>query len=312
MTGVRCDPERFRDVVGRFASGVTVVTTAHAGADFGMTASAMCSLSLAPPMVLVCVNRRVPTRAAVGRSGVFAVNILDEDQAELAVRFATPHADKFAGVAVTRGPLGCPLVGGALAWLECRVAEDVAGGSHSVFFGEVEAADARDGNPLAYFRGEFGQLFSDGGRGAVIAPGAAAVDEALDARCAIELGAAELAVGRVDPAGLRELRAAMERTLPLIAHDRFLDVRAYADANARFHEALVALAGSPALLDAYRRLSLPGILVRGLDASSEAGAGLTTDHVAIVEAYEAGDLHAARAAIHRHTARTKDTHARAR
>jgi 4-nitrophenol 2-monooxygenase / 4-nitrocatechol 4-monooxygenase, reductase component len=131
MVGSALVPASFRDVIGRFASGVTVITTNHDGSDYGMTASAMCSLSLEPPMVLVCVNRRVATRAAVSSSGVFAVNILDEHQAETALRFATPRDDKFAGVAVRRGELRCPLLDGALAWLECRVTEDVAGGTHS-------------------------------------------------------------------------------------------------------------------------------------------------------------------------------------
>ncbi|MEA2251170.1 MAG: 4-nitrophenol 2-monooxygenase / 4-nitrocatechol 4-monooxygenase, reductase component [Solirubrobacteraceae bacterium] len=367
MTDARCDPQLFREVVGRFASGVAVITTSRDGDDLGMTASAMCSLSLEPPMVLVCVNRRVPTRAAVSASGVFAVNILEEDQAQTAIHFATPQADKFAGVSVTRGVLGCPLLDGALAWLECRVAEEVAGGSHSVFFGAVERARARGGNPLAYFRGNFGQLYAgsddpvaaalrehlldageDGGpldarrlaaelgtvpgqveralsslvaeglvshdrdRGYVLLPlSVDAIDEVFDARCAIELGAAELALARLDEDALAELRADMERTRPLIQDGRFVDVRAYARANARFHETLVRLAGSPLLLHAYRRLSLPGILMRALNPSSQASDALIEDHVAIVEAYEARRLAAARDAIRRHTERTKETHKRA-
>jgi flavin reductase (DIM6/NTAB) family NADH-FMN oxidoreductase RutF/DNA-binding GntR family transcriptional regulator len=364
MDDARCDPELFRDVVGRFASGVTVVTTSHAGVDFGMTASAMCSLSLEPPMVLVCVNRRVPTREAVSSSGVFAVNILDEDQAETATRFATPQEDKFAGVALTRGALDCPLLDGALAWLECRVVEEVAGGSHSVFFGEVQHAEGHDGKPLAYFRGRFGQLYAgrddpvaaalrehvlgdrgDGGsldaerlaaelgvktaqveralstlvaeglvardpeRGYVLLPlEGDAMDEVFDARCAIELGAVELGLDRLDEDRLAQLRADMERTRPLIRDGRFVDVQAYARANARFHETLVRLAESAPLLDAYRRLSLPSILVRALNPSSEASDVLIEDHVAIVEACAARDLERARAAILRHTENTKETH----
>ncbi|HEX7297424.1 MAG TPA: flavin reductase, partial [Solirubrobacteraceae bacterium] len=306
-------------------------------------------------------------RAAVSSSGVFAVNILEEDQAQTAVHFATPQEDKFAGIAVTRGELGCPLVEGALAWLECRVAEEVAGGSHSVFFGEVEDARAREGNPLAYFRGQFGQLYAgsddpvaaalrervlgggeddgpldlhrlaaavgatpgqveralnalvaeglvarDPERGWVLPPlSADAIDNVFDARCAIELGAAELAFAQLDEDALRQLRAEMERTRPLIRDGRFVDVQAYARANARFHETLVRLAGSRTLLDAYRRLSLSGVLVRALNPSSEASDALIEDHVAIVEAYERRSLAGARDAIRRHSQHTKETHKRA-
>jgi flavin reductase (DIM6/NTAB) family NADH-FMN oxidoreductase RutF/DNA-binding GntR family transcriptional regulator len=359
------DRELFRDVVGRFTAGVTVITTTDGDARFGMTASAMCSLSLDPPMVLTCLNRSSVTRDAVSRTGTFAVNILGEDQADLALRFATPSDDKFAGVGVTAGILGCPLLHGTLASLECDVVEEVTGGTHSVFLGEVRGAQARDGNPLAYFRGQFGQLQigaddpvagavrerllrsddvdglaldapalaqevgvqrgqveralttllaeglvarnADGGF--VLAPiGPRALDQSFDARCAIELGAAELSVGRASRSALHGLRADMESTLPLIADDRFVDIAAYARANGRFHETLVRLAGSQPLVDAYRRLTLPGILVRALEPSAKAMDELTEDHRAIVAAYEAGDLAAARAAILRHTENTKATH----
>jgi hypothetical protein len=102
------DSSIFRDVVGRFASGVTVITTRDGGQDFGMTASAMSSLSLDPPMILICVNRRAASRQAISHARVFGVNILHEDQASLAVHFATPQADKFKALSVSRGGVGCP------------------------------------------------------------------------------------------------------------------------------------------------------------------------------------------------------------
>jgi flavin reductase (DIM6/NTAB) family NADH-FMN oxidoreductase RutF len=153
-----CDPIQFRDVIGRFASGVTVLSARDGEADHGMTASAICSLSLEPPMLLACVNRAVPTREAITRSGVFAVNVLHEGQGDVARHFAAPRADKFAGVDARRGALGTPLLPDALAWLECRVTQDIEGGTHSVFLAEVVHAEAREGRPLAYFRGGFGRL----------------------------------------------------------------------------------------------------------------------------------------------------------
>jgi len=152
------DPDAFRDVIGRFASGVTVITASCAGVDYGMTASAVTSLSLQPPMLLVCINRANATYRAVSRSRVFAVNILGEGQAELAGRFASSDADKFVDVEVLAGRLGAPLLADALATVECRVTEHFAGGTHEVFFGRVVVACAREGAPLTYFRGSFGRF----------------------------------------------------------------------------------------------------------------------------------------------------------
>lgn len=148
----------FRDVIGRFTSGVTVITTAVDGRDFGTTASAVSSLSMDPPMLLMCLNRTSETRAAVAEAGWFGVNILAQDQADIAGKFARKGADKFEGVETVRGPRGMPLIAGALAQLECRIAETATGGTHTVFMGEVHEASAADGEPLTYFRGKFGRF----------------------------------------------------------------------------------------------------------------------------------------------------------
>lgn len=152
------DQQVFRDVVGRFASGVTVVTTAVAGRPFGTTASAMSSLSMDPPMLLVCLNRTSSTQAAVLEAGTFAVNILCDSQAGLAGQFARKGDDRFAGVEVRTGRTGAPLIEGSLATLECRTVETVTGGTHTVFLAQVVGAQARELEPLTYFRGRFGRL----------------------------------------------------------------------------------------------------------------------------------------------------------
>ena len=152
------DEKVFRDVVGRFASGVTVVTTVLDGRSFGTTASAMSSLSMEPPMLLICLNRSSGTQAAVRRAGVFAVNILSDRQLALAGHFARKGDDKFTGVAVRSGVTGAPLIEESLATLECRTVETVRGGTHTVFLAEVLAAEARELEPLTYFRGRFGRL----------------------------------------------------------------------------------------------------------------------------------------------------------
>jgi 4-nitrophenol 2-monooxygenase / 4-nitrocatechol 4-monooxygenase, reductase component len=151
--------ETFRHVIGHFASGVTVLTSHNADEDFGATASAVSSLSLEPPMLLVCLNRRSSTQEAIHASGHFGVNILDEDQGIVAERFASPRgADKFAGLTVERGDGKVPLLTDSLAYCECRVAEAVMAGTHRVFLADVIRAVAREGSPLTYFRGEFGRF----------------------------------------------------------------------------------------------------------------------------------------------------------
>jgi flavin reductase (DIM6/NTAB) family NADH-FMN oxidoreductase RutF len=153
-----CDQAIFREVVGHFTTGVAVITTRDGGARFGVTASAVSSLSMDPPMLLVCLNRRLPTRDAVLRAGSFAVNILGEDQHGLALQFATRSADKFAGVDVRQGTAGVPLLDEALAHLQCTVAEHVDAATHTVVLGRVHRATARSGGPLTYFRGTFGRF----------------------------------------------------------------------------------------------------------------------------------------------------------
>lgn len=150
--------EEFRHVIGHFISGVTVITAVSDGQRFGATASAVSSLSLEPPMLLVCVNSRSATAAAIEGAGVFAVNILAEDQDQLALSFARSGTDKFRDVAVSEGEHGVPLLDGSLAQIECRVVNQARGGTHAVFFGEVGRAQAGEGRPLGYFRGRFGRL----------------------------------------------------------------------------------------------------------------------------------------------------------
>ena len=152
------DQEVFRDVIGHFASGVTVITTHDEGVNYGLTASAVSSLSLDPPMILVCINKRTGTQMVISKVKVFAVNILREDQQAVARQFATPHPDKFREIPLTFGELGVPLLSNTLASIECRVVGEVTGGTHAVFLAEVQAAHAEDGMPLAYYRGRMGQF----------------------------------------------------------------------------------------------------------------------------------------------------------
>jgi flavin reductase (DIM6/NTAB) family NADH-FMN oxidoreductase RutF len=154
----RLTPEEFRDVIGHFASGVTVITAFHDGKPFGTTASAFTSLSLEPPMVLVCMNKTSETGMAIHAAGHFAVNILSEEQQEEAKRFAGKGENKFDGLETAPGIWGEPLLPGSLATLECQVTEETTGGTHWVFLAEVLKGSTGNGAPLAYWRGAFGRL----------------------------------------------------------------------------------------------------------------------------------------------------------
>jgi flavin reductase (DIM6/NTAB) family NADH-FMN oxidoreductase RutF len=154
----RLGSNEFRDVIGHFASGVTIITATDGGQPVGTTASAVSSLSLEPPMLLACMNKASATGQAISVNGRFAVNILSERQAALAQRFATKAPDKFDGIAWVPSPAGMPFLDDALAHIDCRVTEATTGGTHSVFIAEVDVAAAHAGAPLAYFRGKFHRM----------------------------------------------------------------------------------------------------------------------------------------------------------
>jgi flavin reductase (DIM6/NTAB) family NADH-FMN oxidoreductase RutF len=154
------DAETFRHALGRVPSSVTVVTVRGADLrDYGMTVSAFASLSLNPPLVLVCIGDDATIAGVVAAANQFAVSVLSEDQEALARRFAESDADRFAGTAITRGTSGLALIDGAVAQLECAIVARHRGGDHTIVVGEVFAATAvGEGRPLAYQRGEYRRL----------------------------------------------------------------------------------------------------------------------------------------------------------
>ena len=153
------DAASFRQALGQFASGVTVVTTRDAaGRPLGLTVSAFCSVSLRPPLVLVCIDHRSEANAGMRESGLFAVNVLAADQEDVSRRFAAPGRGKLEGFAFAEGQHGLPLVPGALAHVECRVRSFHDEGDHAVWVGEVRALSAHPGRPLLYHAGEYRHL----------------------------------------------------------------------------------------------------------------------------------------------------------
>ncbi|MBL8998388.1 MAG: flavin reductase family protein [Gemmatimonadetes bacterium] len=153
------DRDRFRSALGRFASGVTVLTMRDAdGKDHGMTATAFSSLSLDPPLVLVCVDRSASMAGPLEGATHLAVNLLAHGQEDVSRRFAEKDVDRFAGVEVVRGIGEVPLIDGAIAHLECRIHARHPGGDHVIVVGEVLDARAHEGEPLIYHRGRYGRV----------------------------------------------------------------------------------------------------------------------------------------------------------
>ena len=155
-------PDDFRRVLSHFASGVTIITTSDAeGRPTGLTASAFTSVSLEPPLILVCVAHTSQSYPTLVERGRFAVNFLRSEQQEASRRFATSKIDRFAkfeGVPYRMSELGMPLLTDALAFVDCVTVNTHVEGDHTVFIGRVEACGTTDGEPLVYFRGKYATL----------------------------------------------------------------------------------------------------------------------------------------------------------
>ncbi len=159
------DPDRYRTVFGHFATGVAVITVAGPAGEGGMTANAVCSVSLDPQLALVCFEQSARTLPLVRDAGRFAVNVLRSGEADIARVFASkvPEAEKLRDVP-HRLEAGMPIIEVALAWVVCDVRELIPAGDHEIAIGEVVAMDLADGDPLLWYRGGYREL--SGGPGA--------------------------------------------------------------------------------------------------------------------------------------------------
>ncbi len=152
------DSDVFRQTLGSFPSGVTIVTSQHGDLRHGMTVSAFSSVSLDPPLVLICADKSSNTHGVIQKSGAFQVNILAAGQDGLSNLFAdkSKEAIRFDGLDCELGASGCPRIPGALAHLDCRVETEVDAGDHMIYVGAVEAAEVNgDESPLVYFRAAY-------------------------------------------------------------------------------------------------------------------------------------------------------------
>jgi 3-hydroxy-9,10-secoandrosta-1,3,5(10)-triene-9,17-dione monooxygenase reductase component len=164
------DPQRFRQVLGQFATGVTVVTSTADGAPVGFACQAFAALSLDPPMVLFCPGKGSGSWQIIERAGKFCVNVLAEGQRDVSQVFGTRGADKFASVTWHESAQGLPVLDGVLSWIDCSIEAVHTAGDHYVVIGRVlDLGTSGDDRPLLFYRGDYTaadvpqQLVSSGG-----------------------------------------------------------------------------------------------------------------------------------------------------
>ncbi|HEX6971638.1 MAG TPA: flavin reductase family protein [Limnochordia bacterium] len=174
------DGWEFRQTLGRFATGVTVVSIDDGHAVHGMTANAFTSVSLDPPLVLVCIDKKNQTHALLHRFDRFAINVLAEDQEAISNYYAGRLEQGAAGRFHRPGTVA-PILEGCLAWLDCTLERAYDGGDHTIFLARVEQLGRRDGRPLLYFCGRYERL-AEGGAASTPSAGGAAVGEGKGGR----------------------------------------------------------------------------------------------------------------------------------
>ncbi len=153
------EPARFRQLLGRFATGVTVVTAIDAaGAPAGMTASSFTSVSLEPPLISVCIEHSADMYRTLEQADAFAVNILSADQEALSRRFAEQETGRFSGVGFHRTESGAIVLEGILAHLECEKFSSYPAGDHTIYLARVIGGATEEGQPLLYYRGGYAGL----------------------------------------------------------------------------------------------------------------------------------------------------------
>lgn len=152
------EPLRFREALGHYASGITVVTTHIDGEPIGFTCQSFHSVSMSPPLVSFSVMSNSASYPKIRQAGRFAVNLLSDGQVEVSNQFARRGTDKWLGIDWQESPLGNPLIAGSLHWIDCEIHAEYAAGDHVIVIGEVKALDLQDATatqPLLYFKGQY-------------------------------------------------------------------------------------------------------------------------------------------------------------
>jgi 3-hydroxy-9,10-secoandrosta-1,3,5(10)-triene-9,17-dione monooxygenase reductase component len=156
MSGL--DQARFREALGHFATGITIVTATEEGEPVGFSCQAFAALSLEPPMVILAPAKSSTSWPRIARAGAFCVNILAEQQEAICRAFAVSGGDKFDGVEWKPGVTGAPLIAGSLATIECRLGTIHDGGDHELVTGHVVGLEIGEGSPLLFYRSGYGRF----------------------------------------------------------------------------------------------------------------------------------------------------------
>ncbi|MBI4889658.1 MAG: flavin reductase family protein [Acidobacteria bacterium] len=157
--GLHLDGKAFRKACGTFATGIAVAAViGRDGKPHGLTINSFTSVSLDPPLVLLCIGHKAASHGPFSSATTFSINILSDAQSDLSTRFASSHPNRFEGVDWFEGELGSPVLGGSLAVMKCEMRERVEAGDHTIFIGLVRRAEVNDGAPLVYFSGSYREL----------------------------------------------------------------------------------------------------------------------------------------------------------
>ncbi|MEV5411188.1 flavin reductase [Thermopolyspora sp. NPDC052614] len=300
----------FRQAAGRFASGVTVVTTRSGRLLYGVTATSFVSLSLNPLLVSVSINVKSPILPHVANSGVFAINVLAREQEAVSRYFATRgrgHSlDRFDHLDSHAEATGAPIIDGSLSWFDCSVYETLQGGDHVILVGEVAAAGGTSGEPLLYWSGGYRELdrgseaqattsdeqgierFADALSVQLHMQGMS-VQDLLEAQVAVEPAAAALAARVRDDEQIRELQALVDSASQ--CHE---DPEKFNPISLEFHSRIGLVSGNAAIAACVRALSRPRHAVYSARTTADRARRITQKHQEIVNAIRDGDEEQAR------------------
>jgi flavin reductase (DIM6/NTAB) family NADH-FMN oxidoreductase RutF len=300
----------FRHAAGRFASGVTVVTTPASEGVYGVTVSSFASLSLNPLLVTVSIKRSSPLLEYVRSADAFAVSVLASDQQQVAEYFATPGRTPqpagFATVPTTTGQTGAPLIDGCLSWFDCTVEDVLPGGDHEILVGRVVAAGGRIGEPLVYWSGGYRALTTDvaqSDRLANASDGLAVAyhlldvgpEEMLDAQSSVEPAMAALAASRSSAEEWDRLKELVDQSEVVIDQPDEFNQLALA-----FHNTIAEASRNRVLWATLASLGQVQSIHYRDRGSPESARAAIEGHRRLLTMLRRGDAEAARAEMHRH------------
>lgn len=306
----------FRQAAGRFASGVTVVTTRASEGAYGVTASSFASLSLNPLLVTVSINRSSPLLEYVRSAQAFAVSVLSSDQQQVATYFATrgrtPEPAGFSTVPTTAQQTGAPIVDSCLSWFDCTVEDVLPGGDHEILVGRVAAAGGRTGEPLVYWSGGYRALtdeVAESERLANASDGLAVAyhlldvgpEEMLDAQSSVEPAMAALAALRTTAEEWDQLNELVDQSAVVIDHPDEFNQLALA-----FHNAIAVASRNRVLQATLASLGQVQSIHYRDRGSPESARAAVEGHRQLLTVLRQGDAEAAREEMRRHLVAVRD------